>query len=300
MAKTQVTLPAMTWSATLELCNQDHCPPGKYYSPPTNYVGFATSLGGVQILNTLGPNQEITFQGPPLEHDPDGPILPGGRKWVGRYCPFLVALIGSYHSGGGQQKYAVWGGDMLVYGFSEYTIPPDWYIVGSNLSIQVEAIVEGVRGHRSINVTPRHTNELSFHERTVEDSWHLEPDYQIIIRAIGPAGTIEGNIILEDEIVQMPDTSGVILGINHYDEPGIVYARISNWAEPQGAVDLTNLNLYSPGADPPDPMMSSWGRTATADNRARIGNDGGVATWWEGDNGVWNSRAWRGGASPKN
>jgi len=302
MAKTQVTLPTLAWSATLEVCNQDHYPPQQFYSPPTRGVGFATSLGGVQILNTVGPNQEIAFRGPPLEHDPDGPILPGGQKWVGRYFPFLV-LPEAISSGWGEQKYAVWGGDMLGSAWVEYNIPPDFYVVpNGNLSIQAEVIVEGVRGHRSINVTPRHTNELSFHERTVEDSWHLEPDGQIIIRAIGPAGTIEINLPREFYgDIQVPLDSKVGFSINHYYEPGIVYARISNWAEPQGAVDLTNLNLYSPGADPPDPWHPDWGRTATADNRARIGNDGGIATWWEGDigYGASNFRAWRGDASPK-
>ncbi len=297
-AKTQVTLPAQVWSCTLEVCNQSKCV-GLWLNAPTYRVGFGALGGSISILNTNGvDNTGALFVGTPREHEPDDPPpegeLPDG-PWWGVYWPFLLSV-----GAGSSSQHQYYGLYLMdAYGGSWGPTPPDVYeLEADSLSIGIAITVSGIKGKRYTSVTPRHVNELSFHERAGGDKWYADQDSQVTVTATGPGGTLQasGPLTGAGEEVDLGANwaSTFAFNVYRYHYAGVVYARCADWCDTQGAVDLSNLDLYSPGADAPDSDEPEWGRTQTDENCARIGNDGGAATWWQGTGGATHSATWSG------
>ena len=293
-AKTNVYLPTQTWNCTLEVLNQD-----KYAAndaAPTHSIGVECIAEAAWVNECLFcreagfPAPGGQHGGPPLEHEENDPPPPeweyAPAHWLGLYWPFRLAC--STWSGHvviqDTKQYWIWVGDFYGYLRRDPHVLEDDPIIEGDLVANVTISIAGLRVRVSTQETPPSSRGfMHFTDRICGQEWYLEEGGSVTVTATGPDGSTlsaSKTITSEEELVGLAGWIGFTMRIEqrHFAKEGIVYARIGSPSWSNYGVDLTNLDLWYGGADPPWSGASSWGRTRpTNAPHIHVYNDGGPA-----------------------
>lgn len=272
------------WKGTLDLLNQDTTI--NALSAPTKSLGFGALGGSVYMTLSMG------VMGPPQAHPNDG-------KWCGWYFPVLVTANGPGMGPGNSVLYHVYAFDQHV-GLLPFPPLTNQQNTG-DLSIDFTYTISGLypKGERPAVSLPTR-NALDSTDFDGDETWYADSGSQVTISFTGPGGTgasDSGNLGATGEI----DVSGnpwvgtYGFNIHRYDVDDTIYARCSGLEFNGKVVDLSNLALSNPGTgSAPDSGQPNWKRSED-NNCARIGNSGGMATWWTGTGNTgktWSGKIW--------
>lgn len=233
-----------------------------------------------------------TYVGPPHEHDPADPPPPGETgpgQWFGYYAPFRVTVSApSTSPPATNEEYKdvyVWLAD--VWGPGVGNLPPDAIVVYGDLAVPVQFALAGVYAKQEALDDPPDDRELmDFTDRRHEIAWYADEEATVTVTATLPDGStisVTGPLAVAGGEFELGQQFYLryAFEIGRFDYSGVVYGRMSGIKWGDEAVDLSHLDLYNPGADPPDGDEPDWGRTRTQANCFRVGNDGGIAIWSE-------------------
>jgi len=260
------------WSGTLEVLNLGTAL--NYLSSPVDTVAFS-ALGGTLSLVSSGAG---ALTSDPLSADPGGG--PPGAEWVAMYFPYVLTC------GGDTETVYVFSQDDW-YPTMPHTVPEEGIKVNTDLAMAFEYTVSDLypKALRT-DGSPATRQAMDWSDFSHSASWYADEGSTVTFTLSGHGVTLSDTASLantgEIDLGGNPWIGTYSVNIHRYDVDDTVYARISDLEFNGKAVDLSNLELSNPGTgDAPDAGQSSWKRSADS-NCARIGDDGGIATWWTG------------------
>jgi len=275
------------WSGTFEIMNQE----SGLLSAPTNLVSFSALGATAQLRNwdTVRATKQWK-SGPPHLHaitDPPPPAGgPVGSVWFGLYIPF-VAQVNVGMASNAQQLY-LWVKD--GYGLNS-PLPTGGIDCYESIKTPFEMAVSNLypKDQRVVTDTPV-TEDRQPKDPTDfknESTWYADANSEVTISLTLPdlsVLSISGSLGMAGEIDLGANPWGCTytFDMHRYDADDVIYCRLSALQFNGIPVDLSRLDLSNPGTgDAPDADEPNWKRSVDSDC-ARIGNNGGIATWWTG------------------
>jgi len=258
-----------------------------------NGVGCNCFGGSASIINTGGFSGFFDTWGHkdnPVEHDPGDPPPPGthepGSQWWGVYYPYTVSVSAAGTGMGGTDSavYYLWAYDYYGLGGVIPSFPTGAVAILDDtleVSVKISATNLFVKGERTDDLVPSNRQLLDFTDQSGNLSWFCDENSVFKIEAITPVETLssEGSPYATDtNITFNPYYLIPYISMNYFNAEDTGYGFIKDIVFSEYNVDLSGLNLYSPGTNPPDPIYHpNWGRTEDATKKRNIiTNSGGI------------------------
>jgi len=228
---------------------------------------------------------DVIIGGPPVEHgrwDPPPPGEPAGLMWSGIYYAYDITATAP--SSSNTMRVWLWAKDDYGIAALPEDLPPGAIVVYQTLQISVAFAVSGIYMKAETEETPAYsTSILAFTERVLKQTWFADEAATVSATATVGANSVSasGTLTEAGQEIELGTNFALSFGwtIHEYDYSDVVYARVSDIKWNGKAVDLSHLDLYSPGDDAPDSSYPDWGRTQTQENCFRIGHANGAETW---------------------
>ncbi len=264
MAKTAVTLPAQTVTATLTVNNTVDD------SADTAYVilAFCNEGGTIfyDVLQVLIKADDRYTSDPQTPEPPEGP--PDEEEdwtWVGSYWAWEVIASGPRGTPSSDNRFAIiWEGDDWEADASIEGLPGPYDLVSS---ISVTATLSYSGAFRAAYVydnSPPNRPLIYFGDRREVDLWATDGTQPFTVTAVvsgGGTATVS-DYLSTGEYVDVCSRAGLGIYPNKAtsSDPRI---SVSGWTFAGSLVDVSLFELYRPGVDQPDPSWS-YGRTRVA------------------------------------
>jgi hypothetical protein len=228
-------------------------------------------LGVYGILETIG--TELVA---PHEHEPN-------IGWFGEYLLIRV-LVSAPGMVSSQALFSYWLRD--VSGPEQPTPPPSYTVITSLPATEFTCSTTGVYLKRARTHTPPDDRSLMDPtDSAITDTWYADENATATISALCPDGsTISATGTFENAGEEVLFTAlGIRFDFTLVSAPyvGVVEELVSGVSWDQTSIDLSKLDLYNPGSNPPDSNEPDWGRTQTTTDCWRIGA-GSLALWRQG------------------
>ena len=271
------------WAGTLEVLNQG---PSQFLAGPlTDQVRVDTLSAYAEI------KENGVWVGPPIAHGAgDDPP----NEWVANYFRYVLTVETppAISPATDTVEIFLWNGDLLVVPPTGALPLPAGAVVVQGSGFSADFVVSApeifLKGQTE-DATPASREFMWFGDRDFDETWFVVAGSDLTVSMSGAWGSISatGTLGLPGGDLELGTDVAVTttLAADAFDTAGATIARISDLEFHSVDTSLDNLDLYNPGDAGAiiDPVNApGWSREESAADRARVGDDGGIAMWAEG------------------